>query len=145
MDFRSTRIWRLLLLGGVTALLSGLTIGIAAAHKFHSKNPFRFDQIKVVSPESAIFQGEVVVDGRISQDPVHNECAKRRLVKIIHRKVVIATDRTNRDGLFSAVGPVPPEADPVTAKLVKETVVDSSKHKHTCAGAKDTIDPNAPR
>ena len=132
-------------LAGMVAVLLSLSLGVASAHKFHSKNPLRFDEIKVVSPQSAIFQGEVVVDGRISQDPVHIDCGKRRLVKIIHKGVVIAKDRTNKEGLFSAVGPAPPPNDPVTAKLVKETLVGNDRHRHTCAGAKDTYNPNEPR
>lgn len=116
--------------------LVALSAGLAGAHKFNSKNPLKFQAIVFVSQESAIFKGEVVADGSISQDPLNIECTKRRLVKIIHNRVVIASGKTTKGGTFQIVGPRPPSGDNVTAKLVPEKLDDNKKHKHKCLGDK---------
>ena len=127
---------RLAAIAVIATAFVALTIGVAGAHKFNSKNPLKFQAIVAVSQESAIFKGDVIANGSISQDPLNIGCIKRRLVRIIHRGVVIATGRTNKDGSWQIVGPLPPEGDLVIAKLVPEKLADSDKHQHRCLGDK---------
>lgn len=75
----------------------------------------------------------VVYKGRVSSD--RDRCERGREVEIYHDGVLIGKTTTDEDGRWNTQGPVPPDGDKVTAKVLPKT---NRAGEVVCEGTKNT-------